>query len=40
QNEKEVASLKEIENFIELHCKCIQNEQDQKEENLVTHATE
>ncbi|CAG8838091.1 34523_t:CDS:2, partial [Gigaspora margarita] len=40
QNEKEAANLKEIENFIELRCKCIQNEQDQKEENLVTHATE
>ncbi|CAG8853636.1 20802_t:CDS:2, partial [Gigaspora margarita] len=61
QNEKEAANLKEIENFIELYYKRIQNEQgkilnslldqpynkikinrvlDQKEENLVTHATE
>ncbi|CAG8827509.1 35459_t:CDS:2, partial [Gigaspora margarita] len=58
---KKASNLKEIENFIELYYKCIQNEQskmlnslldrpynkvkidrvlDQKEENLLTHATE
>ncbi|CAG8675970.1 18058_t:CDS:2 [Gigaspora margarita] len=37
QNEKEATNLKEIENFIELCYKCIQNEQNKMLNSLLDH---